>query len=69
MVSSQLKCANEVSPSLLSSIAESPSSIVDWPSLRKRDFDNISAYYARKEERIKSKKIKLDPLENEPVKT
>ena len=56
-------------PPLSFSISESPSSVVDWPSLRKRDFDNISAYYAKKEERIKNKKIKLDPSEDEPVKT
>lgn len=60
-----LDCINTV----LESCDESPSSVVDWPSLRKRDFDNISAYYAKKEERIKNKKIKLDPSEDEPVKT
>ncbi|XP_019848893.1 PREDICTED: tRNA (guanine-N(7)-)-methyltransferase non-catalytic subunit wdr4-like isoform X1 [Amphimedon queenslandica] len=60
-----LDCINKV----LESCDESPSSIVDWPSLRKRDFDNISAYYAKKEERIKNKKIKLDPSEDESVKT
>ena len=33
----------------------------NWSVLRKHDFDNMSTYLAKKDERIKAKKIKLDP--------
>lgn len=46
-------------------ITESVSSTLDWSSLRKHDYDNISAYYSKKDERIKSKKMKLDTGQND----
>ena len=45
----------------------------DWSVLRKHDFDNMSTYLAKKDERTKAKKFKLDPsfesseLEDQPL--